>query len=357
MRKKIIIAAGVIALFILALALVQNGTNNNTENNGENTTQTVAKDLNVPWGIEFLPNEDMLVTERPGTLLRIDRENGEPNNRYEVDGVKHRGEGGLLGVEAHPNFTENRRIFLYMTTENGDMLENRVVSYRLENNSLTQPRTLIEDLPGAIYHDGGRIEFGPDGKLYVTAGDATNPSWAQDQDRLAGKILRLNPDGSIPDSNPFDSPVYSYGHRNPQGLAWKEGNLWAPEHGDSGTDELNRIELGANYGWPQIEGQENQSGMETPVLDSGSDTWAPGGAAYHDGSIFFAGLRGQTLYEAQIDNGEVESFEKHLEDRFGRLRAVEKHNGYLYVTTSNNDGRGVPDLSDDKIIRVDPDNL
>jgi len=328
------------------------------ENTSENVT-VVAEDLDIPWEIEFLPNGDLLVTERPGTLLRIEA-NGNTTRKYEVEGVEHRGEGGLMGIARHPNFTENSYIYLYMTTEAEEGLQNRVARYKLEGKQLESPETIIGELPGASYHDGGRIEFGPDEKLYITVGDATNEKWAQKTDILAGKILRLNANGSIPEDNPFNNSVYSYGHRNPQGLVWMESQLWATEHGRSGLrsgmDELNRIEKGKNYGWPDIEGNETQEGMEMPKIHSGSDTtWAPAGAAYADGSIFFAGLRGSTLYEAEIEDGEVQKLGGHFQDQFGRLRAVVKGpNGNLYFTTSNTDGRGNPRTGDDKLLRIDP---
>lgn len=324
----------------------------------ENGTEVIAEDLDVPWSIEFLPEGDMLVTERPGTLVRVEREDGNFSERYEIRGVEHVGEGGLLGVTKHPNFTENRYIYLYMTTRDGDMLRNRVQRYRLEENRLSEPETIISGLPGAIYHDGGRIDFGPDGKLYITAGDATNPQWAQNIDRLAGKILRLNPDGSIPEDNPYENPVYSYGHRNPQGLAWANGTLWATEHGDRQHDELNMIEKAGNYGWPVIEADQETEEMIRPKIYAEDSTWAPAGAVYLNKSIYFTGLRGQTVYEARINNGEVKGLKKHLENRYGRLRALEKGpEGNLYISTSNTDGRGVKMEGDDKIIKIDPEGL
>lgn len=343
-----------IAILVITLGVAYTFVNAESSQNNANNVTIVANNLDVPWGIEFLPNGDMLVTERPGTFLRIDNESRET---YEVEGVEHRGEGGLLGVTKHPNYTDNQLIYLYMTTREGDALENRVVRYQLENNTLNNPTTIIDDLPGALYHDGGRIDFGPDGKLYITVGDATNEEWAQNTSRLAGKILRLNPDGSIPENNPFDNPVYSYGHRNPQGLAWVDGQLWATEHGDTQNDELNKIERGGNYGWPVIEADESREGMIQPEIYADGTTWAPAGAAYMEGSIFFAGLRGNGLYQAHIENGEVTEFEKHLTEH-GRLRAVEQGpNQNLYVSTSNTDGRGNPGENDDKILKVNPDKL
>lgn len=359
MKKAAIAILAVVGL-IAAAALLSDPTGNGAGNGGENDpgAEVVAEDLDVPWGIEFLPNGDMLVTERPGTLLRVERDSGNFTGQYEVEGVEHAGEGGLLGVEKHPNFSENRQIYLYMTTREGDMLRNRVERYTLEENQLSGQETIISGLPGAVYHDGGRMEFGPDGKLYITAGDATNRQWAQETDRLAGKILRLNANGTVPEDNPFDNPVYSYGHRNPQGLAWVDGTLWATEHGENRHDELNLIRRGGNYGWPVIEADQSREGMIQPEIFAENTTWAPAGAAYTNGSIYFAGLRGETLYEARIQNSSVTGLEKHWQNRYGRLRAAELGpEGYLYVSTSNTDGRGIPVGNEDKILRIDPGNF
>lgn len=355
MKKATVAIMAVIGL-VAAVTLLDNPIRNGAGDSPE--AEVVAENLDVPWGIEFLPNGDMLVTERPGTLLRIERGSGSFTQTYRIEGVEHIGEGGLLGVEKHPNFSENRQIYLYMTTRRGDMLGNRVEKYKLEENQLSDPETIISGLPGAIYHDGGRIVFGPDRKLYITAGDATNPHWAQEKDRLAGKILRINANGSIPEHNPFDNAVYSYGHRNPQGLAWANRTLWATEHGDSRHDELNIIQRAGNYGWPVIEAGESREDMIKPEIFAEDTTWAPAGAAYTNGSIYFAGLRGETLYEAKIRNNSVNGLEQHWQNRYGRLRAVELGpEGYLYVSTSNTDGRGIPVGDEDKILRIDPEDL
>lgn len=322
------------------------------ETSGNISVETVAEDLEIPWDIVFLPDGDILVTERPGRLVRI----GENLSVHEVEGVAHRGEGGLLGLALHPEFDDNGLLYLYMTTETDGGITNRVVRYRYSEDELSEPETIISGIPGASYHDGGRIKFGPEGLLYITTGDAGDAMSAQDRESLAGKILRLEPDGSVPEENPFGTPVYSYGHRNPQGITWdEEGNLWSTEHGRSGArsglDELNRIEKGGNYGWPVIQGDETQEGMVTPELHSGSETtWAPASAEYHNGTIFFGGLRGSSVYQAVL--GESIVLKKYFEDRFGRIRKVKVHGEYLYFTTSNRDGRGTPKDSDDRLIRV-----
>jgi len=323
----------------------------------ENIFEVVADNLQIPWEIAFLPNGDLLVTERPGTLKRI----GKESRVYVIEGVRHIGEGGLLGMALHPQFSENRWIYLYLTTSIGDGLKNRVERYRFEEDRLSEKTIIIDNIPGAAYHDGGRIAFGPDGYLYITTGDAGSSNLAQDINSLAGKILRLKDDGSIPPDNPFGNAVWSYGHRNSQGLAWdNRGRFWATEHGRSGIrsglDELNLIEKGKNYGWPVIQGDERKAGMETPIIQSGPDeTWAPAGIVYWNGSLFFGGLRGQSLYEAKIFDDDKILLKAHFRQEFGRIRAVViGPDGYFYIATSNTDGRGDPKPNDDKIIRINP---
>ncbi len=212
--------------------------------------EVVAQDLSIPWEIVFLPSGEMLVSERPGTLVRISKE----RKKYQIDGIKHVGEGGLLGMALHPEIFKNKWIYLYFTTVNKvGGLTNRVERYTFEDDQLKNKTVILKDIPGAIYHDGGRIAFGPDNLLYITTGDAEKSYLAQNKTSLAGKILRLRDDGSIPSDNPFGNAVYSYGHRNPQGIAWDNlGRLWSTEHGRSGVfsglDEINLIEKGANYG-------------------------------------------------------------------------------------------------------------
>lgn len=322
---------------------------------GAGSPETVAENLEIPWELVFLPNGDLLVTERPGRLLRI----GANRQVIEISGVEHRGEGGLLGLALHPDFEQNSYIYLYLTTAEGGGLTNRVERYRLSGNRLSERTVIIENIPGASYHDGGRIAFGPDGKLYVGTGDAGDESSAQDTASLAGKILRVNDDGSVPHDNPFGNAVYSYGHRNVQGLAWDErGQLWATEHGRSGVasgfDELNKIVKGGNYGWPEIQGDEIQGGMLAPELNSGaSDTWAPSGLAFSGGRLVFAGLRGASLYVADVVDGRARNLRAYFRGEYGRLRSViEGPDGSLYFLTNNTDGRGSPRPGDDRIISV-----
>jgi glucose/arabinose dehydrogenase len=303
-----------------------------------------------------LPSGDLLVTERPGTLRRV--ENGQV---HKIEGVRHAGEGGLLGLALHPKFEQNRWLYLYLTTDSGDGLTNRVEKYTYQDDRLSTRKIILGGIPGAQYHDGGRIAFGPDGHLYITTGDAGEDNAAQDTNSLAGKTLRVTDDGKAPADNPFGNEVYSYGHRNPQGLAWDDdGRLWQTEHGrsglQSGYDELNLIEKGGNYGWPIIEGDETRAGMRPPIAHSGADeTWAPASLAYREGSLFFGGLRGESLYEAKLTGDNHVELKAHFRGDWGRLRTVAfGPDGQMYLTTSNTDGRGNEMTGDDKIIRIDP---
>ncbi|MEK7084061.1 MAG: PQQ-dependent sugar dehydrogenase, partial [Patescibacteria group bacterium] len=333
---------------------------NTTEFNTYAGVKIVATGLSVPWDIVFLPDGDMLVTERTGTLQRI----GKNPATIAFPSVLHVGEGGLMGIALHPDFAENKFIYVYYTTtDNGK--QNRVSRFRLDGDALKDEKIIIDAIPAALYHDGGQIAFGPDGMLYLTTGDAERPEVSQDIYSLAGKTLRLTPDGAIPSDNPFGNAVWSYGHRNAQGIAWDDsGRMWQTEHGRSGAlsglDELNLIEKGKNYGWPIIQGDAEISAMVRPVRHSGHDvTWAPSGIAYAKGALYFAGLRGSSLYVAPFGNdGAITGVHPMLSGVYGRLRAVVLGpDGFLYITTSNKDGRGTVRAGDDKILRVHPDFL
>lgn len=319
----------------------------------------IAEGLRIPWEIAFLPNGDYLVTERPGNILRI----GTDRKIIQIDGVVHQGEGGLLGLALDPNFEQNDYIYIYLTSQSpdGSGLINRVERYTLNGSTVRNRKIVLDNIPGARFHDGGRIKFGPDNKLYITVGDAQNEDAAQNPNNLNGQILRINLDGSIPEDNPTDSAMYSYGHRNPQGLTWDSfGTLWSTEHGRSGPasgyDEVNRIVPGQNYGWPIIQGDESAEDMQIPIIHSGPrETWAPGDAEYIDGHIFFTGLRGEALYEAELNDQETDivNTKAHFYKEFGRIRTARLGpDGYLYILTSNTDGRGEVRENDDKIIKI-----
>jgi len=294
----------------------------------------------------------------------------EPLLSIDVGGV----EGGLLGIVVDPNYAENKYIYLYYTYNEFLSTTNKLVRYQLSDGQITEDKILLDGIPGGPFHDGGRIKFGPDGKLYITTGEAGNPILSQDLNSLGGKILRINSDGTIPKDNPWeDSPVYSIGHRNPQGIDWdSSGNLVSTEHGPSGWrgvahDEVNVITAGTNYGWPDIIGDETAEGLQNPILHTGNDAWAPSGAEfYYDdkipqwtGKYFVATLRGNHLHMIDFDlqNNKVISDEKLFQGEFGRLRdVITGPDGFLYILTSNKDGRGSPDAVDDRILRIVPSN-
>ena len=332
--------------------------------------EVVADNLKIPWSIAWAPDGTVFFTERSGHLRAI--QNGELLEEaifsLDVGGV----EGGLLGVTLDPRYNENHFIYLYYTYNEFLSTQNKVVRYVESDLTLSEDMVLIDEIPGGPFHDGGRIEFGPDGKMYITTGDAGNAGLAQDKNSVAGKILRINSDGSIPEDNPFsNSPIYSYGHRNPQGFDWDQfGNLVATEHGPTGWrgvahDEINLIVPGGNYGWPDIIGEETIKGLISPILQSGDDTWAPSGAEFYDGDkipqwvgkYFVATLRGNHLHmiDFDLEKNIVISDQKLFTGEFGRLRDVKTGpDGYLYVLTSNQDGRGSPKTNDDKILRIVP---
>ena len=333
--------------------------------------EIVAENLKIPWSIAWAPDGTIFFTERDGHLRTVqDGIVSESIFSVDVGGV----EGGLLGIALDPNFEDNHYVYLYYTYNDFLSTKNKVVRYVESNLSLSEDKILIDEIPGGPFHDGGRIKFGPDGKLYITTGDAGNVDLAQDKSSIAGKILRINSDGTIPGDNPFsDSPIYSIGHRNPQGLDWDDsGRLVATEHGPSGfygvaQDEINVIESGLNYGWPDIIGSQTKEGLITPILNTGDDTWAPSGSDFYDGQkipdwngkYFVATLRGTHLHmiEFDLENNQVISNEKLFDGEFGRLRDVATGpDGYLYILTSNKDGRGAPLPNDDKILRVVPLN-
>ncbi len=379
-KKFLILSLGAI-LIALAIGYYQkivnkdNPTNPSAIKQSDSTAENnepisvIVENLDTPWALDFLPSGELLITERNGRLSILS--GGQIKQIANIEKSKEFGEGGLMGIAVHPDFESNNFIYLYYTFSSDDQKTlNRVVRYKLSNNTLGNEQIIVDNIPGAVFHNGGRIKFGPDGNLYITTGDSNNPSLSQNRNSLAGKILRVTDEGLPATGNPFgsaqgkpsgDPRIFSYGHRNPQGIVWGDGNiLFSTEHGRSGVlsglDELNIIESGRNYGWPEIEGDEKREGMVTPIFNSGaSDTWAPGGAAFFNGSLFFAGLRGSALYQFEVF---TKSLSVHFKNEYGRLRdVILGPDNFLYITTSNRDGRGDPKANDDKIIRVDPQSL
>lgn len=332
------------------------------------TVDTVATNLEVPWSMAFAPDGRLFVTERPGRVRILDLTNARSDLALTLDDVFTQGEAGLLGLALDPDFAQTRLVYLYYTASlpTGGRV-NRVVRYREAGSTLGERVVLLDNIPAAQIHDGGRLRFGPDGLLYITAGDAASSALAQDLGSLAGKILRLNRDGSTPRTNPFSSPIYSYGHRNPQGLDWHPatGDLWASEHGNIGNDEVNVIEAGVNFGWPLIQGSQTMAGTRTPVSFY-NPAIAPSGASFYRGqrfprfanTLFIATLRGTHVLRLTPDPSSprrVAAEERLLEGTFGRLRdVVTGPDGLLYLATNNRDGRGAPSPTDDRILRLVP---
>lgn len=323
--------------------------------NKQASFKLVAHNLKVPWGMAFIDQHKALVTQRPGTVSLLDLSADPPKltTIKHIKAVQAVGEGGLLGIAVDPKFDKTHWVYLYYTVGHRGDYSNKVVRYHYTQHTLKQPKVLVNNIPGARIHDGGRLRFGPDHKLYITTGDADDQRLAQDKSSLGGKILRINRDGSIPKDNPDQhSPVYSYGHRNPQGLAWdRQSQLWSTEHGSYAHDEINLIKKGNNYGWPVIEGKESQPGMQTPIKQSGRQTWAPSSAMIDHGSLYFTGLRSRQLYRFNLKTHRLHT---QFKNRLGRLRNIIKgpQDKYCYLLTSNRDGRGSPDDQDDKILQL-----
>jgi glucose/arabinose dehydrogenase len=316
------------------------------------SVKTIASGLQVPWGVAFLPDGSALVSERPtGEIVRIPKGGGRARVVMRVPGVSANGEGGLLGLAVSPQYASDHWVYAYLTTAS----DNRVVRFRL--GGAVQP--ILTGLQEASIHDGGRIAFGPDGKLYAGVGDAGNSANAQSRSSRNGKILRINPDGSIPADNPFPgSPIWTLGHRNVQGLVWDgAGRLWATEFGQDTWDEINLIRKGRNYGWPTVEGKGSTHGgrFTNPLVAWRTDQASPSGAAILNGSLYVGALAGQRLWRIPLHGSKVGKPVSLLKGRYGRLRTVvAAPGGGLWVTTSNRDGRGSPRSGDDKILLVRP---
>lgn len=337
--------------------------------------ETVASGLEVPWGIVFLPNKNLLVTERPGRVRIIENGKLRPEPVYVVPDVEPSSESGLMDISLHPDFAANNYVYLaYAYNKSGK--RDKVVRYKFVDNKLIEPKIIIEDIPSAPNHAGMRARFGPDGKLYITTGDSTDRKIAQQMNSLGGKTLRLNDDGTVPKDNPFINQagarpeIWTLGHRNAQGLAWQPGSglMFQTEHGPSGFDgpgggdEVNIVERGKNYGWPTIHHKQTQAGLESPLLEY-TPACAPASAAFYNGTVlpafkgnFFLGcLRGEKLIRVTLNGRNVVSQEDMLKDVYGRIREVaEGPDGFIYFSTSNRDGRGSPAKDDDRILRLIP---
>ncbi|MEW6571007.1 MAG: PQQ-dependent sugar dehydrogenase [Nitrospirota bacterium] len=331
--------------------------------------------MEIPWSLVFLPDGRALVSERPGRIRQIKDGKLLEKSYVQID-VAHTGEGGLMGLAIHPDFPGKPYIYAMHTYERRDGLFNRVIRLKDKKSSAEFDRVIIDGIPGGRFHNGGRIAFGPDGMLYITTGETFRAELAQDLNSLGGKILRVTPEGEIPEDNPFkDSPVYSFGHRNPQGLAWQPqtNRLFASEHGPSGefgrsaNDEINVIKKGGNYGWPRVIGAAGIKPYIDPVV-VWKNTTPPSGMTFYrsdllrhlQGNLFVATLRSQALIRILLAKDKVERIERWFasdfsEGKYGRLRdVVEGPDGALYFLTNNRDGRGTPRTGDDRIYVIRP---
>lgn len=315
-------------------------------------TKVLARGLEVPWGIAFLPNGDALVSERnTGRIVRVSKRGGY-KTVGRVPGVVNLGggEGGLLSLKLHPGFRDNRLVYAYMSTGS----DNRVVRFRYVEGRLTRPRVIRAGIPMAAHHNGGGLAFGSNGLLFVSTGDALDSSAAQNRRSLAGKILRMTPNGDRPRGNPFGNLTWTYGHRNPEQMAWSpNGSLWASEFGEHDKDELNRIVKGGNYGWPRVEGKDGPGGYRDPFAQWPTEQCSPSGIAVAGGRAWLGALVGQCLYSVRLGGPHKGRKARYFTGDFGRIRSVAAApDGTLWLTTSNRDGRTSPRANDDKILRV-----
>lgn len=310
----------------------------------------VATGLAAPWSILRLSDDETLISQRDdGRILRV-ASDGSAVEVGVVPGVAFGGEGGLLGL-AYLSSEAGDWVYAYFTSPN----DNRIVRMPYDDGELGEPELVLSGLAKAGNHNGGRIAFGPDGMLYATVGDAGVPDLSQDPASPNGKILRLTPEGDVPDDNPTpDSLVYTLGHRNPQGIAWDDdGQLWAAEFGQNAWDEFNRIEPGANYGWPIVEGQTGDERFVDPVLQWATSDASPSGLAYVDGTFFLAALRGQRVWAIYVGDDGSAGATAWFVGEFGRIRDVAAGpDGSLWFLTNNTDGRGDPRVGDDRLMQV-----
>lgn len=327
---------------------------------------TIATGLATPWGVDFLPDGRAVVTERDSARVLVvtspkigkepTKEQGKVVEVGRIPEVDPRGEAGLLGVAVSPAFATDKLLYFYVCTAE----DNRIVRARLDEGELGEPEPILTGIPTGDIHDGGRLAFGADGYLYVSTGEGGREQLAQNRKSLAGKILRITTDGQPAPGNPFNTAVWSWGHRNVQGLAFDaDGSLWASEFGKDKADELNRILPGANYGWPKVEGTGGPKRFTQPDLTWKTGVASPSGLAYAGGYLWMAALQGERLWRIKVAGGQVSDptsyFDGATAGDYGRLRTIARApDGRLWLTTSNEDGRGTPAPEDDRILLVEP---
>lgn len=334
-------AAAMVALGGVAHAQTSPASSETSETGFDfDSPEIVAEGLDIPWGMDFLPDGDALFAQRDTAEIFQVSPDSEPEAVAEISDVVPGGEGGLLGLAVSPDYEDDGYVYVYYTSDS----DNRVARLSLDD---AEPEVLLDGIPKADIHNGGRVAFGPDGMLYATTGDAADPDIAQDPENLGGKILRMEADGGVPDDNPFDdSVVYSIGHRNVQGIAWaSDGEAYASELGENTWDEVNHILAGENYGWPIHEGPGDDPDYQDPIEWWEPAEASPSGAAMVDDTLFVTALRGERLWLVSLDGEEPQSV---LEGDVGRIRTVEQgEDGWLWIATSNG--------GDDQIVRYPPE--
>ncbi|WP_219816006.1 MULTISPECIES: sorbosone dehydrogenase family protein [unclassified Arthrobacter] len=346
-RRRAAGAAVLAAALTLAAACSSEPAGQSSTTAGTASTETVTTGLDAPWSVAFHDGTPLISERGSARILELDAE-GNVRGIGTIGGTAGGGEGGLLGIAVQDGF-----IYSYATAGGENRIERRELTGSKGSLGLGPAEAILGGIAAGPVHNGGRIAFGPDGMLYATTGDAGNRGSAQDTESLSGKILRLTPDGAVPEDNPFPgSLVYSYGHRNPQGIAWDaEGTLYSSEFGQNTWDELNVIEAGGNYGWPEVEGMAGRDGFIDPVQQWKPAEASPSGIAVAEESIFIANLRGEQLREVPM--ADLRTSTGYLTGEHGRLRdVVTTPDGSLWVLTNNTDGRGRPGPDDDRILHV-----
>jgi glucose/arabinose dehydrogenase len=317
------------------------------QSRGEPRAREIATDLEAPWGLVPLKDGSFLVSERDsGKIVSV--KDGSRSTVRTIDEADPAGEGGLLGLAITP---DEKTVFAYYTAAD----DNRIVSMSWDGRDLGSPKVILKGIPKGFIHNGGRMVVGPDGYLYVGTGESGSGRLSQNKDSLGGKILRLRLDGRPAPDNPFGNEIFSYGHRNVQGLAFDdEGRLWASEFGQQTWDELNLIKKGADYGWPEVEGSGNVKGMTNPKVVWRTSDASPSGLAYWQGSLWMAGLRGERLWQIPLDGTKTGDPVAHFRGDYGRLRTVQvaSDGNSLLLTDSNTDGRGDPAKNDDRLFQI-----
>lgn len=354
-HRNLVVAATAAAL-AAGLLVGTAGTGNASPDRADSvpsSIKTVSSGWSIPWGLSWLPDGSALITERDSFKVFKLTQSGTKTQVGSVPNVvTTSGEGGLLGIAVSPNWNTDHYVYLMHSASEG----NRIARMTFDGSSLSGYTTLVSGIKKNKYHNGGRLKFGPDGYLYATAGDAQTSDLAQDKNSLNGKILRMTTDGKPAPGNPFSTLVYSYGHRNPQGLTWDaQGRLWEAELGNSKYDELNLIEPGKNYGWPTCEGTCSTSGMTNPKRQWSTGDASPSGVTYADGALYMAALRGERLWRIPVDGTSAGTPQAYYVSEYGRQRTVETVPGKntLWLSTTNADNNGGEPDGADKVFQIE----